>query len=182
MPREVLSEEEKKRRITERSRRHYNENKEYYAAHKRTPEQRAVRALWEKNNPDKTKEYKKKAHAKDPGKFAARNKRWAEANPEKFKKMRDAGAEDRRQSARESSQRKKASRDAAHGGMPDTCQVCGATGRVIHWDHCHKTEIFRGWLCRNCNMALGLLHDDPVILRLLADYLDRSANELRRAA
>ena len=27
-------------------------------------------------------------------------------------------------------------------------------------DHCHKTEKFRGWLCKNCNMAIGKLGDD----------------------
>jgi hypothetical protein len=31
----------------------------------------------------------------------------------------------------------------------------------------------RGLLCSNCNTALGLLGDDPSLLRAAADYLDR---------
>ena len=34
----------------------------------------------------------------------------------------------------------------------------GAT--VIHFDFCHRTAQFKGWLCSNCNRALGGLADD----------------------
>lgn len=34
--------------------------------------------------------------------------------------------------------------------------------RLQTWvlDHCHDTEIFRGWLCSNCNTGLGSFKDD----------------------
>lgn len=56
---------------------------------------------------------------------------------------------------------------------PETCEIpgCGNTGK-IHFDHCHKTGKARGWLCFNCNAALGHLRDRPEVLRALADYLD----------
>lgn len=41
-------------------------------------------------------------------------------------------------------------------------------------DHDHKTGKPRGILCRNCNMALGYMCDDPSRLRLAADYLEKS--------
>jgi hypothetical protein len=45
--------------------------------------------------------------------------------------------------------------------------------KVLHVDHCHSTGKVRGLLCRNCNVILGLAHEDPNLLRGLADYLER---------
>ena len=59
------------------------------------------------------------------------------------------------------------------------CDVCGSAdspGRDrkhhMHFDHCHETGRFRGWLCGSCNRILGLAKDDPDRLRKLAEYLD----------
>ena len=35
---------------------------------------------------------------------------------------------------------------------------------VLCIDHCHKTGIFRAWLCHDCNRAIGLLQDNPIII------------------
>lgn len=43
------------------------------------------------------------------------------------------------------------------------CENCGVTGRkgnIIVFDHDHKTEKFRGWLCNSCNRSIGVLGDD----------------------
>lgn len=42
-------------------------------------------------------------------------------------------------------------------------------------DHCHVTGKVRGLACSNCNRALGLMGDDPALLRAAADYLERNA-------
>ena len=59
------------------------------------------------------------------------------------------------------------------------CAICGQqekiadhrTGKLrsLAVDHVHKTGEIRGWLCGNCNKALGLLGDDlgKIIERLL---------------
>lgn len=39
-------------------------------------------------------------------------------------------------------------------------------------DHCHETQLNRGLLCRNCNTALGMLKDNPKLLRKAADYIE----------
>jgi hypothetical protein len=54
---------------------------------------------------------------------------------------------------------------------PDHCEICGATNQAIMFDHCHRRGVFRGWICNNCNHALGCVKDDPNHLRLLIDYL-----------
>jgi hypothetical protein len=54
------------------------------------------------------------------------------------------------------------------------CEVCGQRRgeQELHLDHDHVTGSFRGWLCRNCNIALGVVRDSPSILRKLASYLE----------
>lgn len=42
-----------------------------------------------------------------------------------------------------------------------------------HVDHCHVTRKVRGILCRRCNLAVGLLRDDPNHARSVAAYLER---------
>ena len=61
------------------------------------------------------------------------------------------------------------------GTPPSKCQVCkraNKAARAICADHCHKTYLFRGWLCNSCNTALGHAHDSAKLLCKLADYLD----------
>lgn len=38
-------------------------------------------------------------------------------------------------------------------------------------DHCHTSGKFRGWLCHNCNRALGLFKDKVDSLERAIDYL-----------
>lgn len=40
-------------------------------------------------------------------------------------------------------------------------------------DHCHETGVVRGVLCRECNVALGLLDENSIRIRKLADYIER---------
>ena len=57
---------------------------------------------------------------------------------------------------------------------PTKCELCGASGkRAISFDHCHATGKFRGWLCDNCNLTLGMVKENPAVLRALADYIER---------
>ena len=56
---------------------------------------------------------------------------------------------------------------------PKLCEVCGLEGTIC-FDHCHVTEKFRGWICNKCNTALGMVNDNPEVLRALAAYLEKS--------
>lgn len=55
------------------------------------------------------------------------------------------------------------------------CEICGIefTGEVQkHLDHIHGTNPIRGVLCGNCNLAIGLFHDDPSRIQTAIRYLE----------
>lgn len=72
-------------------------------------------------------------------------------------------------------QRKRQAQIASCAG---SCEICGlkldaSRGKTNapNWDHNHATGKFRGWLCGNCNKALGLLGDNPDLLERAKEYL-----------
>lgn len=44
-------------------------------------------------------------------------------------------------------------------------------GERFHIDHCHTSGAVRGLLCHQCNVAVGLIEDNPVRALRLAEYL-----------
>lgn len=55
------------------------------------------------------------------------------------------------------------------------CDICGNQTARMAIDHCHTTGRVRGLLCKDCNLVLGWMNDDPKRLHALADYLERRA-------
>src|SRR5438132_8018897 len=60
----------------------------------------------------------------------------------------------------------------AQGGV---CAICGGPPgkRSLNVDHDHVTGKIRDLLCPTCNVGLGGLRDDPLLLRKAADYIER---------
>ena len=57
------------------------------------------------------------------------------------------------------------------------CEICKKTaskGNAIVFDHCHKKNIFRGYLCNTCNRGLGLLGDDEEGIMRVLNYLKKN--------
>lgn len=52
----------------------------------------------------------------------------------------------------------------------DCCEICSQPC-VIQLDHNHATGSLRGFLCRTCNVGLGMFRDDPALLQRAAEYL-----------
>lgn len=57
------------------------------------------------------------------------------------------------------------------------CKICKTTSsnttrtdRLVV-DHCHDTGEVRGLLCAKCNMAIGLLDDDPEKIQAALNYI-----------
>jgi hypothetical protein len=68
--------------------------------------------------------------------------------------------------------------NAAYDKQAGVCPICKQKpppmkGRLqgLNADHNHETGVFRGLLCHCCNLAIGLLKDDPEVVQAAADYL-----------
>jgi hypothetical protein len=52
------------------------------------------------------------------------------------------------------------------------CAICRSVEwDRLHVDHDHQTGVVRGLLCGKCNKAIGLLEDDPRVVRSAETYL-----------
>lgn len=70
------------------------------------------------------------------------------------------------------------------------CATCGQPETTIDYrtkqlknlqvDHCHTTGKVRALLCKECNNALGLLHDDPERIHLLLKYANLHQSSVDR--
>lgn len=60
---------------------------------------------------------------------------------------------------------------SAQGKLCAICRKACITDRKLAVDHCHTTNRIRGLLCNNCNIGLGKLRDDPIILERALAYL-----------
>lgn len=64
--------------------------------------------------------------------------------------------------------------DALVSAQKGECPGCRRRlepGKGSHLDHRHSDNTIRGVLCQRCNMAIGLLHDDPKTFDRLSAYL-----------
>lgn len=52
-----------------------------------------------------------------------------------------------------------------------SCPICGSVSSNVHLDHDHETGNIREFICSNCNLALGLLNDDPERMRRMIAYV-----------
>ena len=112
---------------------------------------REARKRWEKANPDYSREWRRK----NPDKVRAANRKWREAHPEKWRAIQKQPMPTR--------------------PAPEWCECCGRLFITTpNLDHDHFTGKFRGWLCSQCNTALGLLGDSRDVLEKAIAYLGRA--------
>jgi hypothetical protein len=60
---------------------------------------------------------------------------------------------------------------------PYPCDCCGkdiVTTKTIQLDHCHEKGVFRGWLCKECNISMGNLGDNIEGFIRAIKYLNRT--------
>lgn len=99
------------------------------------------------------------AYRKKPEQRAAYNREFKRKNPERARQLRYKRLLNGATPPRE---------------RPVHCELCGSAAdkkKMLHLDHCHTTGMFRGWLCRGCNTAIGMMKDNPLLLERAADYV-----------
>lgn len=139
-------------------------------------------------------EYHRAWRAANPKKVAATHARYAERHPdrilahvrdqnEKRKGYRAAWYLDNKERVQEMSRARNLERkygitheewETLFGEQGEVCAICGAEeSGGFGWatDHCHSTERLRGILCNRCNLAIGLMGDNPLVMLAAAAYL-----------
>jgi hypothetical protein len=53
------------------------------------------------------------------------------------------------------------------------CGICGSE-EDLTIDHCHERYVYRGILCRNCNVGLGMFRDSVALLEGAIAYLKKT--------
>lgn len=137
---------------------------------------RAAKQRYLERHPDREKARRKARYAKladNPEHKAINRARVKEYRSKKIAEDRDGFIQKERDRSRiqHPIRRKKRLEAAAGRPMPNVCDICESAAKIC-FDHCHASGRFRGWLCNNCNTALGLAKDSPAILRKMAAYLE----------
>ena len=63
---------------------------------------------------------------------------------------------------------------APEGTLCGICNKPPLKGYVLVFDHCHKTNTFRGYLCNPCNRSVGVLGDDVDGLLRVLNYFNKT--------
>jgi len=108
---------------------------------------------------------------------AARRAAWSEANPEREAERK------RRNRLKQNYGITVEQWDEMFEAQGGCCAVCGTSepgGRhgTFHVDHCHDSGDVRALLCNGCNVALGMMNEDPERIRALADYAAAHNNKI----
>lgn len=123
----------------------------------------------------KMREYGKSYYLKNKDSVSAKNK--AHRELEKIVNPEHRMARSKRADANKISKNEKLLISMSGRPRPDICEVCEGSSprkdgtRRIVFDHDHATGQFRGWLCNRCNVVLGFLQDDVLVIEKLLNYL-----------
>jgi hypothetical protein len=127
-------------------------------------------------NREKMRGASRKHYAANKAAYSERGRRYYLENREKVlarnRRYREAHPETREAALRRHYKRMK---NPPLHPKPAFCEACGVRP-AQHSDHCHKTGLWRGWLCNNCNLAAGLMKDNPAMMRALANFVEHHAS------
>lgn len=128
---------------------------------------KAQRRKWEAAHREELRAKNRKRYWSDPEKWRAYNreksKRYNRIRPNTYKPDKHL----KKKYGLTLEQRKEL--DTRNG----ICHNLSCSRPVWGVDHNHTTTKIRGLLCRQCNMVLGLMQDDPLLLTGLSDYLNK---------
>ena len=159
-------------------------NKKYYAEN--ADKKREYNKKYYAENADKRREYNKKWYAENADRERERSRKYKAKNVDKIResrkkyyaenidKIRDRNLQNRYGIGHEEYLELFEKQDGK-------CKICETTSnrKLKHFavDHCHDTGDVRGLLCSNCNTAIGLLKDNPDLLRAAAKYIEEAYND-----
>ncbi len=125
----------------------------------------------------KQREWSKRWKARNRDKVRAQKLRWANKKSARIRAVPELHEKQKRHRRTRAAELYRERQEAKAGRpMPNKCELCPSEGPLV-FDHCHRSGLFRGWLCRTCNMALGLINDDVRVARAIVRYLNKHSTE-----
>jgi|SRR6185369_8366725 len=132
----------------------------------------------------KRRVYTRKWYRKNSARVNAYHRRWWKKNKAKLNaraRARYAANKERARAQYRKHYRKAVLAGKRHGRgypaptrpMPKRCECCGRKPRTLALDHEHAAKRFRGWLCSQCNVGIGMLGDSVAGVRKALRYLRR---------
>lgn len=125
---------------------------------------------------------KREAYSKDPSGSLAASRKWREHNPDRARKKERQWYKNHKEHAENTRLLREFGITLADKiRMLDEqknkcknvhCPRIFKSRSDAHVDHNHTTKEIRGLLCGNCNRALGMLHEDPAVIRGLTEYIE----------
>lgn len=181
--------------------REWNKKNRQEKAKRETPEEREARLVcsrvynkkYYQENAERLKARSAEYRKENPEKAGAVVAVWYEANKEyakqSVKEWVAANPERRLANIRRSHLKKKYNLSIAswenmfseQQGRCGSCRDPLIRGKGTHVDHDHETGAVRELLCYSCNVALGLLKDEPDKVQRLLWYIERQSVAARRA-
>lgn len=125
---------------------------------------------------EKRREWRRKYRAANRLKLNEQERKYHAANREKQRASQRKYNTANREKVRERHRRRRG-QPAPMRPCPEFCEWPGCVRKATHLDHCHATEVFRGWLCLQHNSGLGLIGDTRETLQAGVDYLKRAESE-----
>jgi hypothetical protein len=136
---------------------------------------------WRKQNAEKVAEQSRRYRKRHPETHKKAALKYRYKNLESIREKDKLAARKRRKNDPEGQKRRyheylirKEAKRWEIAGRPraDICDICHSKELIV-FDHCHKRNKFRGWICDRCNKTLGLVKDCPRMLKKLSDYLEK---------
>jgi hypothetical protein len=136
---------------------------------------REYNKAWDLKNSDKRKEQKRAWALANAEKRRESAKAWKRKNKEKVKEQK---REYQKKYAKKLTAKKYGitidEYDSLYSKQNGLCAICGeGKDYLLCIDHCHKTGIVRGLLCKKCNLGLGYFRDNPEFIKYAYHYISR---------
>lgn len=136
---------------------------------------------------EKTKKYHREYYQKNKIKHQIICKEWRRKNKEKYNLINAEWKKNNKDKVRK--YRFYSTRKIKYGlsreqydqmliSQDNKCAICGNLLKTPYVDHNHITNKVRNLLCNKCNLVLGLVNENKLILQNAINYLDKwSVNE-----
>ncbi len=140
-------------------------------------ESRKYERQYHEKNKYRINEQRRERYKKDPDRHKAYVSQYREKNPYRQNRNLDPKEKIKRNLVRRCNKRKitLAQFYSMVNNQGSCCAICYKYLLTVSEqcvDHCHNTNIVRGILCKKCNVMLGLVNDDTIVLENAVKYLN----------